>query len=250
MEEITDFKKGYNSLFGKVTNIYYRSNNFVIYETDKSGNIVHSTSDIDIKCTIELHPLLIQIDSLLTSRKERRKYASTVAVAYADCFRGIPESGKNLLQNLIPAIQKYKKLKSRLGYMLSALSFVVLNIILCTLINTVWLESLNKYLIILFTIGTFGSLGGLISILIKIPKLELDIEGTTFLQVLDGFSRIFLSMISSIIIFVLIKSNIFLGIINDINDNNVYYAFAIVSGFSETFIPDIIKSIEKDKLDK
>jgi hypothetical protein len=248
MEKIEDIKLGYyDDSCGTVTKVYNRTPNYVIYETNHTGNVATASAGIDIKCMSGLQPLLIQLDSILTSKRERRKFSGRKAYAYMECLSGQPEVGKQVLENLLIAIQKYRKLKTRLIYMLSAISFVVINTILCALINTTWIDSLNKYIVLLFTVASFGSLGGLISVLIKIPKLELDIEGTAFLHVLDGLSRIFLSMVSSIIIFVLIKSDFVFCVINELDNKNLFYAFAIISGFSETFIPGIIKSIEKDK---
>ena len=106
---------------------------------------------------------------------------------------------------------------------------------------------MNSYFILLFTIATFGSLGGFLSVSINVNKLDLDIDGGANIQILTGFSRIFISMISSLIIFVIIKSDLALGIINDVKNNNIFYALAVISGFSETFVPNIIKNIESEK---
>ncbi len=246
-----DLKIGTQSVLGKITRIYSTSSKVVLFETNKQGNISYEAdADVDLSCLNSIRALDIEIQSILTTTSERRKFAPHRAIAHRDCFNGNTESGVKVLENLLITVKNYRKLKSRLCYMLSAILFVVINITLCALANTVWLESLNKYIVLLYTISTFGSLGGLISILSKIPKLELDINGSNFLQVVDGFSRIFLSMVSSVIIFVLIKSDIVLGALNDIPNNDIFYAFAIISGFSEKFIPDIIKSIEKKKLEE
>jgi hypothetical protein len=248
--KIEDLKKGTIVNNGKITKIYYSSGvDIILYETDKSGNVTYriNGSKINASNLNCLKPLIIKVDSLLTTKKDKRKYAQTKANAIADCLQGYQESGIETIEKLLINIKKYKLLKARLTYMLSTIAFVILNLILTALINTIWKEQLPKHLVLLFTVATFGSMGGLISVLTKIPKLDLDIEGSSFLQAADGFSRIFLSMISSIIIYTLIKSNIILGAFNEISNLNIIYAFSIISGFSEKFIPDIIKSIETKK---
>ena len=246
-----DYKIGREVPNGKISNIFFMSEDFILFEINKNGAVNYEVKSdkIDLSTLNCLNPCMIKINSLTTNKKERRKYAGNKANAMSDCFQGQSDSGLEILENLLISIKKYKTLKSRLTYMISSIIFVLINLTITALINTVYKEQLSTYLVFLFTIATFGSMGGLISVLTKIPSLDLDLEGGYFLQAIDGFSRIFLSMISSVIIYTLIKSNIILGAFNEISNDNILYAFSIISGFSEKFIPDMIKSIEKKKVE-
>ncbi len=131
-------------------------------------------------------------------------------------------------------------------YIASAMIFVVFNAVIVFLISDIFKSYISSNAILLFKIATCGSFGGFLSVSLNINKLNLDFDGSPAIQFFTGFSRIFISMISAIIMYYLIKSDIVLGLINYINNNNVFYALGIVSGFSETFVPNIIKSVEKD----
>lgn len=241
-----DYVEGGTCRLGKITRIYKFNDDYILYETNKQGDICYETADdLDAKCIKSIRSHVIKVQSILTTRKERRRFSTKISMAYADCFDGEADRGKKMLENLYETIKSYRKLKSKISYMASSLSFTVFNILICTLVNTIWYHSMNHHLSLLITIATFGSLGGLISIISKIPNMKLDIKGSNFLQIMDSFSRVFLSMISSVIIFAFIKSDLVLGALNNLDNNNVFYAFAVVSGFSEKFIPNIIKGIEK-----
>ncbi len=241
-----DYVEGGTCRLGKITRIYKFTDNYILYETDRQGDICYEVADgIDTKCIKPIRSLVIKIQSILTTRKERRRFSTKISMAYTDCFDDEADRGKKLLENLYETIKNYRKLKSKICYMVCSLLLVIFNILICTLVNTIWYHSINHHLSLLITIATFGSLGGFISIVSKIPDMQLDIEGSNFLQVMDSFSRVFLSMISSLIIFVFIKTDLILGTLNDLDNNNVFYAFAVVSGFSEKFIPNIIKGIDK-----
>lgn len=249
VNEIDKFKKGQIVSLGKITKIYTRSSKFVIYETNDSGNVAYYLND-DTKTEhiSELKPLIIEIDSLTQTIREKKKYAQRKSAALVECFYDRPEAAKKVLKSLIVGIKEDRTLKSRLIYVVSALIFVILNLFIALIINTSLKSKLHEQFILFFTIATFGSLGGLISILIKNVKLNLDIQGNKTIQIIDSCSRIFLSMISSIIIYVFIKSNIILGIVNDLNNIYVIYSFAIIAGFSETFIPELINKTEESNL--
>ncbi|HSC38559.1 MAG TPA: hypothetical protein VLD19_11820, partial [Chitinophagaceae bacterium] len=68
------------------------------------------------------------------------------------------------------------------------------------------------------------------------------------LQLLSSLSRIFISMLSGIIVYALIQSDFLLGFLKKEGNNQIiyiYYVLAVVSGFSETFIPDVLGGVEK-----
>jgi hypothetical protein len=56
-------------------------------------------------------------------------------------------------------------------------------------------------------------------------------------------------MISSLIVFALIKSNVVFGFISDLGNKYIYYSMASLSGFSEYFIPNMLTSLGNKKPD-
>jgi hypothetical protein len=251
MNNLEDFIKGADVPNGKITNIYFINKNYRIYETDNLGNTMFITNDeINLNLTKNFKPLSIEFDSLLTSTNDRKKFALKKAMALADYFNGDIESGTKIMSDLIISIKRYKKLKSKLTYLLSAITFVIINMTIALLINTIWKENIDNNVIKLFTIMTFGSLGGSISIFNKISNFELDIDASFSLQVVEAVSRIFLSMISSLIIYIFISSDLILGIFNNFENPYILYTFSIISGFSENFIPSLIMKVKKESIEQ
>jgi len=55
-------------------------------------------------------------------------------------------------------------------------------------------------------------------------------------------------MFSGLIVFVLIKSELLMPQLNEQDNMYFIYILAIVAGFSETLIPNLINKIENDKI--
>ena len=249
--KIDNYILGAKVSHGEITKIYTSSPEFAIYETNNSGNVAYYLADDSKTLNIsDLKPLIIEIDSLTETIEEKKKYAQRKSAALVECFFDRPESGKKVLESLISRIKKDRRFKSKLTYLTTAISFVIVNILIAILINMVIKDELHPMFVYFFTLATFGSFGGLISIMFKNVKVDMDIKGSRKIQILDSCSRIFIAMISSLVIFVFIKANIILGILNDLNNPYVIYAFAVIAGFSEKFIPDVINRSAENEFEQ
>lgn len=59
--------------------------------------------------------------------------------------------------------------------------------------------------------------------------------------------RIVISILASVIVYFCIKSNLILGICNDMETPIYgYMVFSVVAGFSETFVPNVLRKLEND----
>ncbi len=252
MKKLIDYQEG-DELFGRIiTKVYGATNKYIVYETENMGNVAyHTVNTINaIELLKPIRPILTDIFELVTTKKVRLKFAFRVATAYMCCFNENPKTALKILEKTNESVINSKKFRSKLFYLSSCLVLVILNLVIAYLINDVFVSYLSSTCILLFTIATFGSIGGFLSVSININKLDLDIYSGAIIQIVLGLTRIFIAMLSSLIIFAIIKSNLVLGIINDVNNNYIFYTLAVVSGFSETFVPNIIKYIEKEKSPK
>ena len=229
----------------KITQIYYRNNDYIIYSTDNHSNVAYTTSDITKYNNSDILKQLIYTTNLIDD-KDRKKYSNRIASAYKECFDGNSKNAITILKSIDKIAERRKTIKNRLVYLLSASLFVILNIVISVimfLINTD--NETYKTIFNLFLIATFGSIGGIMSISLRIKTLNLEVDGKHFIHITNAIFRIFISMLSSIVIYEVIKANILLGILNQGNENH-FYVFAVLSGFSETFIPNLLKSIENN----
>jgi hypothetical protein len=95
---------------------------------------------------------------------------------------------------------------------------------------------------------TGGSIGGFLSVSRRLRKTVFEKDVNKYLYIIYGFERMFISMLGALIIYFAIESNLAFGIVNELN-KPIYglVLFAIVAGFSETLIPNLLIRLEKDE---
>ncbi len=143
-----------------------------------------------------------------------------------------------------------RKFAAKLIYLISSLIFVIINGLIAAFFGLLGYNKTDPETTLYLYAIVFGGFGGYLSISININKLELETEGNNVLHIVTSISRVFIAMISSLVVLVMIKSNIFLGLLNESNENFefVIYSFCVLAGFSESFIPNILKNSEKNNL--
>lgn len=112
---------------------------------------------------------------------------------------------------------------------------------------------LNIYWFQIFGCGSFALIGGLISTIIKLPKLTFEKGISARFYAVYAFERMILAFFCGSIVWVLSRSNIVLGFLQ----NSGYWpllATSVIAGFTEKFIPELIskthanlKSLNKEK---
>lgn len=230
----------------KITAIYCATEDYLLYEIKKNGivnRIVRSSIDDNVKNISKLNPLIIRFDDYMSSKRKRRKYAQKLATAIANCLDNNVKQAELLLNSVIVTLENEKITKNKIVYLLSCVAIVMTNIVICCTIQR--LDLLNNKLASLFLLATFGSFGGLISVSLKINKLDFELFYNQYLQIWIAISRISIAMISSLIVYVLIKSNLVFGFIEETGNIFVHYSISVLAGFSEYYIPDLLGSITK-----
>jgi len=245
-ENYIDYEVGDDLGIGRITNIFSAGNNFIFYEADNSGDVSYEVRGFPENWKAPLNPKIVEIHALLPNYKYRKRYANRIASAFQDCLFNNEAAAIQLLDKIKETIIYSFKLRARLCYLISSLVFVVINLIIAILLNFVFKSYVPNPIILLFNIATFGSFGGFLSISFNFRKIVIDYEENFYIPILTGISRIFISMISSIIIFSIIRSELILALINKTNSYYLFYAVGALSGFSESFVPNVLKSIDKE----
>ncbi len=108
-----------------------------------------------------------------------------------------------------------------------------------------WLTG-NTGIYYAFFCSLFAGFGGFISVTRKLLNLVIE-KGVKFtVYILYGIERMIIANLSGVVAYVLIKSGIALSFVNEVSEPlYAYIAIAIVAGFSENYIPDILINIEK-----
>ena len=230
----------------EIKSIFASANNYIVYSAKQSRKAVsffHRGYPEDTFRPVAA--LLTQINGMRKRLSNCNRYNSNVAAAYVECLSRNPENAIQILETVKQQIERDFIHEAKIGYLKIFLGLILLNVSISLFFfytkNYIQYDLLREY----FTVATFGSFGGFLSTMYKINRLSFENEDNKSLLFFLSISRVILSMLSSVIIYILIKSNIILGILNKAENIYVYYIFAVVAGFSETFIPDILKKIER-----
>lgn len=227
----------------KIKTIYASSDNYIFFRKRWHDQLSVQWHEIDETCLNPINPMISEIIGLI-DKKNQKKYNYQITSAYIQCINNHSQSAIEILEKLKVQINREIIQQSKIRYLFFSIIFLLFNTFLSIILfynkNIYDFGPFKEY----FTVATFGSYGGFISILYKINKLNFEEESEKKLLFFLAISRCFIAMLSSIIIYVLIKSNILLGVLNDVKNMYVFYIFSVVAGFSETFVPDLLSKVE------
>jgi hypothetical protein len=138
--------------------------------------------------------------------------------------------------------------KGRNLYQLGAVSLSLTFITLATIIYLLrdWsFMSENHYISVVIYAAAFASMGGFISVSLKIKTLHTDRELNDRIYFLYGSERILFSIIAGILVYFMLKGNLIFGFLNNTSDISFStYIICALSGFSETLIPNTLRNLE------
>lgn len=95
--------------------------------------------------------------------------------------------------------------------------------------------------------GAFGAAGAAVSILHRVRSLEIDWRTTLPALTTEAVSRILVGLFFGMFFVMASKANLVLGALKDIPFG--LFVFAIVAGFSERFVPQLIDQLENRPID-
>jgi hypothetical protein len=161
------------------------------------------------------------------------------AIAMNCCFHGEVESSIRILKALLVKLHQRQVIAKKLWYI--GVFFLVTVLMIITSI------SLNQFPYIKYVkVATFGAIGGFISLNLKLQKIKFKISESTISYIIISIYKVAFSMLTSIVCYFLIESELLLGIIKNTTSQNNYfiYAIATLAGFSESLLPNIFKNME------
>lgn len=134
--------------------------------------------------------------------------------------------------------------RHRLYYLLSALGVVFLCIFFSIVVYHWKLFSDSEFVTLTY-VCTMAAIGGFISISRRMKKIEFEKGVKDWLFIMYGSERIFIAVAGGVISYLAIKSNLIGGIVQELPKPVFgYMFFATLSGFSETFIPNLLIRVE------
>lgn len=241
----------------EISKIYYKvEGKYIIYATKNESMIFFDGSEEIQKNISSISKQLAKIEIITNDKKDNGFVNTQLIYAISTAAEGNITAAKEILNELEINIINMQKNDGRVQYLLgsiSAIIFLVVIMIIGALVNhfmNIKIISQNDNLIYM---SILGGLGGFLSVIRRITSIDIDSNYGFCNNFISGMSRIIISIICGICTFYLIKSNIFLGILNNIDKDTSSYAtylLGIVSGFSENFVPNLFNKIETETINK
>jgi hypothetical protein len=236
---------------GRIGNIFYATKSYIIYTTLEKPSVLTYDNDDHLEATvIRILPPLGRLRSHLFSETEKMNYLPQVAGAYVLAFQNKVEEATDLIDQIIKDCETRRadRNNAQITYLGICLIFVLIDIVAALILR--YRTSVPSYPIfwLYFNIALWGSFGGFLSVTYKLNKYIYELNVSICVRALSAFSRIFIAILSSCIVFSLVRSNLVIGILNDSKSmTNIYffYSLAVLSGFSESLIPDLLMALEK-----
>jgi hypothetical protein len=253
----------------RVYAVYTKTDDFAIYATSSLGTIKAIRWRIDAKDP-DKDRELIKNHYAVTGAFDKLKavanrcidpsyvdpsYAGRAAAALSLAIGGDPKKAEEKLDEIGKNIENDYK-ERIIGKLLYLSGTLIVALVLCSIGLYLYLFQPEFFvkdrtpLYELILVCSLSTLGGIVSVSIKIDSINVDkgIGKSPFF--IYGLNRNIFSVLGGVFMFVIIKSNLLFGFITTL-DNSLYgfLVFGFLAGFSETLVPNALKRIE-DKVNK
>jgi len=233
----------------EIQKTYLQTADVVFGEIDGKLKI-HTTCAVDKQQT---YSKLISLLSRINAETNHFEtcYSKYKAIAISHVMVGISkdyDEAEKGLGELIATIQRLKRMKARGRYWLTmVIPFLLLFGVFAYYeygaeYSSMSIEGFGLALKCL----VFGVLGGVISATFQLHKMNIDIESPKRGVLTLAASRLFLAAATGFASFYLLKSGIF-GMLHPPKNIGGYYTIALIAGFSEHYVPNMLIQISKAK---
>lgn len=174
-------------------------------------------------------------------------YKARIAHLISQALNGKPEEAKVQFTKLIDEVNRQyrSQFKNRIGYLLTALIavFLCIGTSLAVYTQDIWnIKNIHEFIYV----ATAGSIGGFISISRRLQETVFARDIWAGIFVFYAIERIAIAIFASMAVFFAIKGNLAFGFFNNKGQNTLYgyIVFSMVAGFSETFLPNLLITLE------
>jgi hypothetical protein len=240
----SELKVGMEDQHGyKVAEIYHRpeSLDYTVYETTQRLLVIDGKGETKL---VEDSAASLWISrfgdfAASTSKNKRTMFNRRAAQGFRLILDGKPKAGVKALKLTIQGMEQSLKRRGRLAYLVGGLAtmLVLLLVVLCLYKFTY----LNRTAFQIWLSLVLASMGGFMSLSIGINELTIDHRETFFANAFNGFLRLVIAMISGAVAYLLIESKIVFSFLGDQSTGSGYLIVAFLSGFSERFVPNLMK---------
>jgi len=222
--------------------------NYIVYKANSRIKLSSQTKFYQLCTTVSpLMTLIKRVTRDLPTQEERAKEVRANAMLHA--CQGEIETAKLILNNYYEYIIRLKNRKAQIQYLFGSFVLTALTLLIAGLLfylGSPITQDFNTQSQFISGIS-MAVMGGFLSILLNLKKLEIDNESGWEMNAFGGASRIMISVIAGIAMLVLIKADILFGFVNKSELSESFYGLltlCFLSGFSEGLIPNVLRKIE------
>lgn len=191
----------------------------------------------DVKIA-NLIKLVMDIDSLPMDEYEREKYKRDIANIYQIGLNDGQELAEEYAESLKSIIEKNLIIQRKKDLFQPSIVIFICIILIASI------SQVKNVLSSIYNPIIFGSIGGILSIIVENNKLNIDYKVDKKLLKFESFKLVLIPIVMSIIGYIAIKSKFILGNIEQYDSDYFSFLIYIICGYSQTFIPNILKNLE------
>jgi hypothetical protein len=193
-----------------------------------------------VPCVQRFDTLLSRIRSSIEWRRTRKVLMESLGRALYNAFESrTADEAASCFDHVAQRIEHEVQIHARLTYVAASTVATMLVCILCTVLFCV---STNEAVSRLAIGAAAGALGAGLSVLSRAGTMEIPSLVTPLGQVFLGISRVLLGVACGVCITFLVMANLVMGIARE--SKAAIAAFAVLSGFSERYLPELLKNLE------
>ncbi len=257
---IDKYKVGEKDTNGNlITKIFGRGDEFVVYEIETKDLVDSLKVWIETRIEDDRVPIdnfnkirakFSEIKGLLYKVVDKTTTKAIISQIVINAIRGNVEEANRQFGDLVKQINlEYREqFNNRMRMLLSASIITVIIILFSTreYYEKSYVGHIHIHNLIYILAG--GSMGALFSLTIGLNKIVCEKDVEWWLYMLYGLERISIGLLASVIVYFAIKADLAFSICGKMNNPVIGYVFfAILSGFSETLVPNLLINIEKEK---
>jgi hypothetical protein len=168
-----------------------------------------------------------------------------IARAIYQSLEGDLKNAAATLDGVRTRLENLINIQGRLQYQTSCFLTVVLFAILYLAVSLLFANELVTLLSAarFASVAMFGALGGFLSISTSLKTLTIDPDSDWRINAIAGASRIIIAVIGSIFVYLMIVAKLALTGLNLLDSDAGIYAISIAAGFSEKFVPNLLRGL-------
>ena len=240
-----------------ITQIFSKTDEYLVYEIKSKALSDSIKVLIDTEVETNSIPLdnfalvrekYITLKGLLYKVVDDTSIKARIAHILSHAITGFTAEANTQFDRLIEEIEtEYRnQYKNRIKYLLTTMIIITVGIIFSIITYSYKLFNDLPLIRHFIFISTAASIGGFISITRRLKDTVFEKGVSQYLYIFYAFERMLIAVVAGIIIYFAIQCNLIFGIIKEISKPIFgYLVFAVVAGFSETLLPNLLIKLEK-----